>query len=344
MRPRIKDVAARAGVSTATVSVVLNDVNGARVAESTRDRIRAAAAELGYAPNNLARGLRTQRTHTIGLLSDRVVTTPYAGRMILGAQEAAWSAGYVLMLVSTGGDPALEQEAVKALVDRQVDGLLVATMYHRVVEPGSLGAAVPTVVLDSEVAGAGVPYVVPDEDEGGYTATETLLRAGHRRIAYVRNDDEVPATGLREQGYRRALADAGVEFDPELVVAAEAVSSGGEEATLRLLSRPDRPTAVFAFNDRMAIGAYRAARKVGLRIPADLSVVGFDDQELVAAELDPGLTTVALPHHAMGNWAASRLIDLIQDSDPSGERDSARLEPCPLVVRGSVGPPPTDMP
>ncbi len=135
MRVRITDVAAEAGVSPATVSVALNDVDGARVAPATRERIRTAAARLGYTPNNLARGLRTQRTHTIGLVSDHVVTTPYAGRMILGAQKAAWEAGFVLMLVSTGADERLERESLQSLIDRQVDGLIYASMYHRTVAP-----------------------------------------------------------------------------------------------------------------------------------------------------------------------------------------------------------------
>lgn len=340
MRVRITDVAARAGVSPATVSLVLNDVDGARVAQRTRDRIRAAASDLGYSPNNLARGLRTQRTNTLGMVSDHVITTPYAGRMILGAQEAAWKAGFVLMLVSTGADEDLEREALQSLIDRQVDGLIYATMYHRVVDPPTMLAQQPSVVLDAEVTDGSLPYVVPDEEQGGHDATEILLRAGHRRIAYLRNANPVPASQLREAGYRRALSEAGVPFDPSLVVAEEALSGGGERAMQVLLSLPDRPTAVFVFNDRMAMGVYRAARRAGLAIPEDLSVVGFDDQELVAAELDPGLTTMALPHHAMGCWAAERLVHQITTSDPAGDPGTEpRLEPCPVVVRGSVGPP-----
>jgi LacI family transcriptional regulator len=340
MRVRITDVATAAGVSPATVSVVLNDVDGARVAKETRERIRAAAAELGYTPNTVARGLRTQRTHTIGLVSDHVVTTPYAGRMILGAQEAAWEAGFVLMLVNTGGDERLERESLQSLIDRQVDGLIYATMYHRVMNPPELLARRPSVVLDSEVPDGSAPYVVPDEERGGYDATRLLLDAGHRRIAYLRNANPVPASQLREVGYRRALDEAGVAFDPSLVVTEEALSSGGERATETLLSMADPPTAVFVFNDRMAIGVYRATRHAGLAIPDDLSVVGFDDQELFAAELDPGLSTVALPHQAMGRWAAQRLVRLISTPDPSNEHHEGRLEPCHVVTRGSVGPPP----
>lgn len=350
MRVRITDVAAEAGVSPATVSVALNDVDGARIAPETRERVRAVAARLGYTPNNLARGLRTQRTHTIGLVSDHVVTTPYAGRMILGAQKAAWEAGFVLMLVSTGGDERLERESVQSLIDRQVDGLIYASMYHRTIDPSEflglspsvvqlLGTR-PCVVLDSEVRDGSLPFVAPDEERGGYEATRLLLAAGHRRIAYLRNANPVRASELREVGYQRALREAGVPLDPALIVTEEALSGGGQRAAEQLFGLRDRPTGVFVFNDRMAIGVYRAARHAGLVIPDDLSVVGFDDQELVAAELDPGLTTMALPHEAMGRWAAERLIQLIKNPGPRDAQHQGRLEPCPVVVRGSVGPPP----
>lgn len=338
MRARIKDVAALAGVSTATVSLALNNPE-ARIAADTRARVRAAAAELGYTPNNLARGLRTQRTRTIGLVGDRVATTPYAVQMILGAQEAAWEHGNVLMLVSTGGDQALESAALEALLDRQVDGLLYTTMYHRVITPPEAVLTIPAVMLDAEAPGTAVTSVVPDEVRGGHDATRLLIDAGHRRIAHLPDIDDAPAAGLREQGYRAALTEAGLPVDESLVLRAPAFSAGGAAAATQLLTRPDRPTAIFAYNDRMAMGVYRAARRLGLDIPGDLSVMGYDDQELVAAELDPGLTTMALPHREMGRWAAHRLIRMITDPEQSTTPE-ARLEPCRVVERGSVGPPP----
>lgn len=341
MRPRIKDVAARAEVSTATVSVVLNDVEGSRVAAATRDRIKAAARELGYTPNSLARGLRTRRTHTIGMLSDRIATTPYASRMILGAQRAAWEAGYLLLLISVDEEPDVESEAIRALAERQVDGILYATMYHRIVSlPSGLGG-VPTVVLDAEVADRSVSTVVPDEESGGYDATSFLTSQGHRRIAYLANSEHEPATGLRQAGYVRALAAAGIPFDESLVASAAPSSAGGRQAASSLLERPDPPTAIFAFNDPMAVGVYQTARRLRLNIPGDLSIVGFDDHELIAAEMDPGLTTMALPHEAMGAWAAKRLIAMIEGTTPQGEEANpeSKLEPCPIVIRGSVGAP-----
>jgi LacI family transcriptional regulator len=211
-------------------------------------------------------------------------------------------------------------------------------MYHRIVDVPQGLTAVPSVVVDSEVDDASLASVYPDEEQGGYDATRLLVDAGHRRIAYIRNIEDVPANYQRMRGYERALRDAGIEPDPELVVSVEAVSSGGAQATEQLLALPDRPTGIFVFNDRTAIGVYRAARRAGLSIPDDLSVVGFDDQELVAAELEPGLTTIALPHRAMGYWAARTVIEQIETGAAAVAQ--SRIEPCPVVIRGSVGPPP----
>lgn len=351
MGVRIRDVAAKAGVSPATVSLVLNGVSEGRVREETAVRVREAARSLGYEPNALARSLRNQRTHTIGLISDRIITTPYASRMIHGAQEAAWARGYILVVVNTEGAPELERDAVAALVGRQVEGFLYGTMYHRVVTVPERLRAHPLVLLDAESDDGDVPAFVPDEEDGGRVAADHLLAHGHRRIAHVTDHPDVPAAVLRLAGFRRRLESAG-HFDGDLVSAAPAhwdrtrVSAWGYEATRELLSRSDRPTAVFAYNDRMAIGVYRAARELGLSIPEDLSVVGFDNHESVADELTPGLTTVALPHYELGFRATATLLDLIENPAATArpEVEQLRLEPCPLVERGSVSSPPRRQP
>lgn len=330
----IKDVAARSGVSVTTVSHVLNDVPGKRIADGTRDRVRRAAEELGYAPSSVARNLRLQRSQMLALISDEIATTPYAGRMILGAQEAASKAGWLLMLVNTGSDPEFEAAEIQALRQRQVDGFLYATMYHqKVVVPEAL-AGMPTVLLDARSDDAAIPSVVPDEVSGGRTATEELIRHGHTRIGFVTNVDDVPATRGRLEGYRAALRDAGLPYDKRLVVAGRSDTDGGLQVTRKLLSATDRPTALFCFNDRMAMGAYHAAAELGLRIPQDLSVVGFDNQELIAEGLRPKLTTVALPHYEMGAWAVETLIANIEGHDLSGPQHT--VLPCPLVARNSV--------
>lgn len=330
----IKDVAARSGVSVTTVSHVLNDVPGKRIADGTRDRVRRAAEELGYAPSSVARNLRLQRSQMLALISDEIATTPYAGRMILGAQEAASKAGWLLMLVNTGSDPEFEAAEIQALRQRQVDGFLYATMYHqKVVVPEAL-AGMPTVLLDARSDDAAIPSVVPDEVSGGRTATEELIRHGHTRIGFVTNVDDIPATRGRLEGYRAALRDAGLPYDKRLVVAGRSDTDGGLQVTRKLLSATDRPTALFCFNDRMAMGAYHAAAELGLRIPQDLSVVGFDNQELIAEGLRPKLTTVALPHYEMGAWAVETLIANIEGHDLSGPQHT--VLPCPLVARNSV--------
>jgi LacI family transcriptional regulator len=179
--------------------------------------------------------------------------------------------------------------------------------------------------------------VVPDEVAGGRTATEELTTSGHRRIGFVTNVDDVPATSGRLQGYREALAAAGLDFDPALVVSDESESWGGYRAARALLTRDDRPSALFCYNDRMAMGAYRAAAELGLRIPDDLSIVGFDDQELITRGLYPELTSVALPHFDMGYWAGETLAALLDEAPAARPTTPTRLTmPCPLVRRSSV--------
>jgi LacI family transcriptional regulator len=338
----IKDVAVAAGVSVTTVSHVLNDVSYARISPETRDKVKSAAEQLGYGPNRLAQALRTQRTGMLGLVSEDIATTPHAGRIILGADEAARARGYNLMIINTSGSasPESRDADVEALLERRVDGILYATMYHRQVQvPVNLGS-VPSVLVDSVSIGGSITAVVPDEEGGARAAVGILLAAGHTRIGFLNNTDDVPATRDRLRGFRATLTEAGLDGDAAPVEAEISEVQGGYEAARRMLEREDRPTGLFCYNDRMAMGAYRAAAELGLSIPGDLSVVGFDDQELIAANLYPGLTTVALPHYEMGAWAAENLIDAIE-----GKTDLAlmALHPtildCPLVKRDSVAAP-----
>ncbi|WP_405730646.1 LacI family DNA-binding transcriptional regulator [Streptomyces sp. NBC_01537] len=339
-RVGIKDVAAAADVSVTTVSHILNNVEGKRINPETRQRVLEAARRLGYAPNGLARGLRLKRSNTVGFVSDEIATTPYAGRIILGAQEAAAEQGLLLLMLNTGGNPELERKEIDLLLQRQVDGVLYASMFHRVVEVPDGLRSVPTVLLDARSDDLTVPSVVPDEVLGGYTAVRELLDHGHRRIGFVNNLDDIPATHGRLKGYRAALAEAAIADDPDLVVTETADSAGGYRAARRLLEGVARPTALFCFNDRMAMGAYRAAAELGLSIPADLSVIGFDNQELICEGVFPKLTTVALPHYEMGARAITQLLALIEAPGPIAGPAAQEMLPCPLVARASVAPPP----
>lgn len=340
-RVRIKDVAERAGVSTATVSVVLNGAPS-RVSPATANTVRRAADELGYYPDQTARSLRTQRTQMIGMISDYVVTTPYAGQMIRGVQEVAWERDHLLLIGNTEGEPERETRLITALLARRLDGYLYASMFHRVDEMPSALAGIPIVGLDVEIGDAG-PSVVPDDFAGGQDAAQILLSAGHRRIGYIAGHLSTPASSVRAAAFEQALSAAKC-FDQDLVVYYPeddtcSASEFAEAAAVAMLTRSDPPTAVFAFNDQMAMGVYRAAARLNLRIPDDLSVVGFDNQELIATELRPQLTTIELPHAEMGRRAATRLIDLLDgvgDSTPEIDRVH-----CPVIHRASVGPPPT---
>ncbi|MGW7463363.1 LacI family DNA-binding transcriptional regulator [Streptomyces xantholiticus] len=332
----LKDVADRAGVSVSTVSLVINGREAGRVKPAVGRRVRQAAEELGYAPNLQARSLRTRQTNTIGLISDMVASTPFAGRMLAGAQDAAWQAGYLLLLIDTGGHAEMEQSAVQTLAQRNVDALIYASMYHREIELPEIPQGLPLVVLDGRPTGEPplVDWVVPDERGGARAAVEFLIRAGHTRIGFCTVEEDVPAARERLAAYRETLQEHGLAYDPALVSrGATGDAHSGLRTARELLDRDDRPTALFCYNDRVAMGAYRAARHLGLSVPDDVSLVGFDDQEHVADALEPGLTTVALPHYDMGAWAVRRTLTRIGTEEAAGKHLHM---PCRLVTRDSV--------
>jgi LacI family transcriptional regulator len=338
-RPLLKDVAAHAKVSLTTVSMVLNGKAGPNIPPDTQARVVAAAAALGYRPNAMARSLRRQRSDTIGVISDEIATTPFAGAMLQGAQDAAWAAGVVLLLVNTGRDPDIEARAIEIMLDRQVDAIVYATMYHQVVVPPAALREIRAVLLDARTLDESLPSVVPDDVGGARTAVEILVDCGHRRIGWVTTEEPVPAAAERLAGYREVLQARGIPFDPSLVQAGPGGDThSGLEAAGRLLDRPDRPTALFCFNDRMAMGAYRAIRLRGLKVPQDVSVVGFDNMEQIAPWLDPPLTTMQLPHYEMGRWAVEQVLRS-PAPDENEQPPQARM-PCPPIERASVAPPP----
>jgi LacI family transcriptional regulator len=333
-KPSMYDVARLAGVSQTTVSFVVNDVADSNIPQETKDRIWTAVRELGWRPNALARGLTLQRSHTIGFISDEIATTPHAGKIIQGAQDAAWATNKLLLVINTGRNAAIEHDAVEMLLERQVDGLIYATMYHRPVSLPRAIRQVPVVLLDCYVEDRSLPSVVPDEVQGGRTATEALLQKGHRRIGFINNVDPIPATFGRLEGYKQALAAHDVPFDRRMVCAQISDGAGGYQGAMELMQRPDPPTALFCFNDTIAMGAYDALRKLGLAIPDDVAVVGFDNLELIAAHLYPPLSTLELPHYAMGQWAVQYLLDHADSaSDPAPMQQKLA---CPFISRSSV--------
>ncbi len=335
-RVTIKQVAAEAGVSITTVSHVLNNVPGLRVNPATRQRIEEVSARLGYVPNGIAQSLRTQRSNSIGLIGDEIVTTPFAGKLVLGAQEVAIARDAVLFVVSTGYQRDVEAREIEELLRRQVDGILYASMFHRELALPEQLASVPTVILNGECTTLGVPWVAPDEVAGGRDAAEVLIEAGHTRLGFIDNIDEIPASAGRLAGFTARMAEAGIAPGSLAVTAAETDPAGGYAAAMELLTRSPRPTAIFCFNDRLAMGAYRAAAELGLQIPRDVSIMGFDNHEFVADGIHPGLTTIELPHYDMGVWAAEQLFNQIDGT--TGATPTALLRG-PVIHRGSVAPP-----
>jgi len=322
------------------------------VRAETRERVIRTAAELGYTPNRLASGLRLQRTGVIGLASDRIATTAFAGRIVQGAQEAARERDAVLMIVDSEGDAELEARQLRSLADHRVDGILLARMFHQEVRrPEALGATpvAPVVLVNAvPVDGWPVPAIAPDERGIATTAVEHLLAAGHRRIAFATTTDDAPASRGREAGFHAALAAAGLDGRRALVEHGASDAIGGRSVGRLLLDRPEweRPTAVFCFNDQMAMGVYQAAAALGLDVPGDCSVLGVDDLDIVAGALEPALTTIALPHRELGRWGMTTLLDLIDHAghaervaSPATDAPAPLYLRCELVERGSVARP-----
>ena len=329
----LKQVAEHAGVSFKTVSRVLNgDPN---VSPDTRAKVQDSIKALDYRPNMAARSMRTGKSQIIGFITDEVATGPFAGNIIKGAQHEAWQHEKLLFVVNTESDPKIEQKAIAMMLERRVEGILYGTWYHREATPPAMLSEIPTVLVDCFVSDQSLPSVVPDEVRGGREATTALLEKGHRRIGFLNDGNPVPASKGRLMGYQQALANFGVAYDESLVVLGSGNASGGYDCALNLLQREDRPTAIFCFNDRMAMGAYDAIRKLGLRIPKDIAVIGFDNQEIIAAQLHPTLSSMQLPHYEMGQWAVRYLIDC---ADETGNLQPIQhyIE-CPLIERQSTG-------
>ncbi|RKS89299.1 LacI family transcriptional regulator [Microbacterium sp. AG790] len=332
----IEDVARAAQVSATTVSHALS--GRGQVATATRERVRRVADELGYAPNRLASALRSRRSNILGFVSDDIATTPYATRVVLGAQSVARERGQLLVVVNSNHDADAEADQLAGLLSAQVDAILYARMFHQ--EPVQLPDqlySIPSVLIDITDAQGRVGSVVPDEVGIGASATRTLLDAGHRDIAHATVSRPGPGANGRIEGYERAMREAGLQ--PRVVMGGDPPDAhAGRVALSRLLaSDAPRPTAVFCFNDAMAMGAYQQAGAAGLSVPDDLSVIGVDDFEPIAAGLMPGLTTIALPHFEMGAWAVSTLLDAL-DGDLAAAPPIAVL-PGRLKSRGSVRPP-----
>lgn len=335
-RATMVDVAQRAGVSQATVSLVLNGVSNPRVSEVTRSRVVEAAEALGYRKGP-RHNVPEHRRPVIGLLLDEVSTTPFAMPFIEGARDEAALQDILIATFCTRSDPKIESAALDLLQELNVIGILYTTLTTRqIVVPERLND-IPTVLVNCYENHRRHPSVVPGDIAGGHAATEALLKAGHRRIAHLKGEDWIEAARDREKGYRQALTTWDVPVDEDLVLMGGWTVNGGRELTLKLLDRKDPPTAIFCFNDRMAVGAYDAIKSRGLRVPEDISVVGFDDEDL-ASYMVPPLSTVLLPHDEMARWAVGVLLDHNEGISSHRTTQKIKLE-CPFVERGSIAAP-----
>jgi LacI family transcriptional regulator len=323
--PTIVDVAARSGVSTATVSRVLS---GSRAASpEARARVLAAAEALDYRPSAVARALKLRSTRTIGLVVTDI-ENPFFPQLVSAIEAEAVARGYGLLLCNTADDEAREMAALRLLVEQRVDGIMVASSRALRRHAGLLGSVgVPVVLVNSSGVGD-LPSIDTASRRGARMAAEHLIGLGHRRLAHLTAPRANAAAGERLAGVRAAVRSAGVEL---VVVEGDGRVEGGARAAA---SVPAEVTGIVCYNDLAAIGAMRAFRSAGRHVPEEVSVVGFDDIEM-AAWTDPPLTTIRQPIEAMGRWAVERLVE--EDNDGPGR---VHLEP-ELIVRGSTAPPPT---
>jgi LacI family transcriptional regulator len=334
----IEDIARLTGVSRGTVSRVLNDHPA--VSDETRTRVLEVIEKLNYRPNFSARHMRTDNSNLVGFgsITDEVITTPYAVDMIRGAQEALWAQGKVMLVINAGYGTAMTEASLEALLERRVEGVIYATMFHRAVELPSDMSQIPTVLANCYTVDRSYPSVVPDEVSGGYTAARILLEKGHRRIAFINLGAPVgrlppiPAATGRLEGYKQALADYNVPFDETLIRYTDQSPLTNYTLAYELMQLPAPPTAIFCGNDRTALGCYGALLELGLRIPDDVAVIGFDNQLDIAQGLWPPLTTIQLPHYEMGKWA----VEYLMSAKGSPAQPIQHKLDCPLVIRESV--------
>ena len=326
----IKDVARHANVSISTVSHVVNRTRF--VSDKARTDVEAAIRALDYVPSAVARSLKSNTTKTLGMLIPNC-SNPYFAEIVRSVEDHCFASGYTLILCNTDDAPRRQSVYLKVLAEKRVDGLIIistgeASDLHDLLQ----GLTTPTVLLDREVTHVHCDLVETAHLQGGQMATEHLVALGHRRIACIGGPADLIPSAQRIQGWRNALAAAALTDD--LLWHSDFSSQGGFNAMQEILQSPHRPSAVFVCNDLMGIGALSAAHEAGLRIPQDLSVIGFDDIEL-ARFTSPPLTTIVQPKQRIGQLAVEMLLERIQ----GGRTDTKQmLLPPELVVRASTAP------
>jgi LacI family transcriptional regulator len=334
----IRDVADRAGVSTATVSRVLAGIGNPK--PETAAAVMRAVEELGYRPSGVARSLRMKRTRTLGLIVTDI-QNPFFPELVQAADSAARGLNYSIILGSAAYDEHRAMHYLDLMVDRRVDGLIIASSQMSDESwQWLLGSPVPVVVVNAEPSGLPVPVITSDNEGGTRLAVDHLVGLGHRRFAYIRGYEGFTADLPRVEGFRRACADSGIATSDVTEIRGDGQFEGGERAMADLLAQGCEATAVICHNDVTAIGAMRAIRAAGRRVPLHVSVVGCDDIA-AASWVVPALTTVAQQKAEMGRMAVERLAAALDDPDHVPEAETIRI-PMVLKVRESTGPVPAE--
>ncbi|MDO9418437.1 LacI family DNA-binding transcriptional regulator [Pararhizobium sp.] len=339
-RPTMTDVARIAGVSQSSVSLVLNEMSGARISAETQMRVREAAHKVGYKlPSVRNDTVETPdiEKDTIAFIIDEISTSPHPVVSLDGIRDHAFEQGLMVSAHVTRSNRELQDAVLRTVLrDKSIMGVIYATIFTRKVSIPPQLKGIPTVLLNCYAEPRQHMAIIPGEVAGGFSATAHLTALGHKRIGFINGEPWMDAAVDRLKGYKQALATADIAFDETLVRDGDWLPLRGYEAGLDLLSMPNPPTAIFCGNDLMAIGVMEAAAEKGLQVPGDLSVMGYDDQEL-ARYTHPPLSTLVLPNYEMGQRAAEMLIDMaIHGKNP---RPMTIKVDGPLVRRGSTAPP-----
>jgi LacI family transcriptional regulator len=334
----LREVALRAGVSIKTVSRIVN--GDAAVTAKTREKVQLHLESLRYIPNHAARQMRKGVSSVYGLMTDAVATTPYSVDIVRGAQAALTDRHQTLLIASSDGDPVREVELWEMFRAHRVAGVVYASMFHRSHDVGRNAFRESIVLANCFAVGEDRSSIVPDDEQGGYQQAKYLLERGHRRVGIITLTPDIVATRLRSAGMRRAFQEAGVAFDESLQQRGRVGPIGQEKSVVydvaqTMLRQINRPSAIICGNDQVALQVYAAASNVGLSIPVDVSVIGFDDLQLISESLYPKLTTVALPYFEIGRQA----VELMNSAEGQAALQHKMLRvPCPLVERQSCRP------
>ncbi|HIF5942071.1 TPA: substrate-binding domain-containing protein [Vibrio parahaemolyticus] len=328
----MKDIAKLAGVSTSTVSHVINKTRF--VSEEISERVNNAAKELNYyAPSALARSLKVNRTKTIGMLVT-TSTNPFFGEVVKGVERSCYHKGYSLILCNTEGDNERMRQSINTLLQKRVDGLILmcSSLEGERIDVFERYPDIPVVVMDWGPMLFTSDKIQDNSLRGGYLAAKYLIDCGHTEIGCITGPLIKHQAQMRYEGYKRAMNEASLEFNANWIIESDFECEGGYQAFKKMAERGTLPSSIFVSNDMMAMGVINAANELGIKVPDDLSIIGYDDIH-IAKFMSPSLTTIHQPKYRLGQAAVETLVRRLDDK--SNEAQVVQLEPT-LVVRNSV--------